>query len=359
MTKRIAFILILASFALTGASCISFSGSGARGSDGGIFKTINAGDVWFQKAAIPTATGQPKSFAGTNVISMAIDPSDRNAITIGTRESGLFYSFDAGETWTSKLSNQKAPVNAIVINPEDKCTIFAALQNRIIKTSDCYRTFTEVYRDPLPDSQITDLAIDFFDTSRVYAATSRGNILKSETGGESWALIKNFGNIITDLTMSPGDSRILYVVTSQQGVWKTADGGSSWVDLTPQIKKIAGIGSFTLDFSKLMIAPSSPNTLVLLISRYGLVLSNDGGDSWSQVKLLTEPGTVTLYSMAIGPKSDKTLYYGTASTFYRTSDGGATWETKRIPTTRLPRIMLVDPEDSKIIYFGSAQPLSQ
>ncbi len=365
MIKRLALFLVPVVLLFTGAQCISFSGTSSANSDGGVFKSIDASDHWVAKNAIPSVSGTPRSMSGVNVLDMVVDPEDPNAFVIGTRENGLFYSFDAGETWNQSAVLAKVGINSVAIDPRDKCTIYAAAAGgKIVRSTDCFRTFDEVYRDAaVPQAQITDLQIDTFNPNRIFAATTRGVLLRSDTAGRTWSVAWNFGHesgngSIMQLVMNPRDSRELYVGLTYQGLWKSSDGGVSWVDLTPKLRALAKVDSYPIDFRGMAISPAAPRTLIILDGQFGMLRTTDAGDTWNQVKLLTEPGNVTLQALGVSPQSEKVIYYGTASTFYRTVDGGATWETNRMPTTRVPSVLLVDEKDAKKVYMGVLKPKS-
>ncbi len=365
MIKRIALFLVPVALLFTGAQCISFSGGSSANADGGVYKSIDASDHWVGKNAIPSVSGTPRSMASVNILDMIVDPQDPNAFVIGTRENGIFYSFDAGESWNQVALLAKTGVNAVAIDPRDKCTIYAAVASgRIMRSVDCFRTFEEIYRDGARETQITDLQIDAFNPNRIFAATTRGILLRSDTSGRTWSVAQNFSTgsnnngTIMQLVMNPKESREMYVGITSQGLWKSTDGGATWVDLTPKLRTIAKLDAYPIDFRGMAISPAAPRTLVILNGLFGMLRTTDAGDTWSQVKLLTEPGNVTLRALGLSPQSDKVIYYGTASTFYRTIDGGATWETNRMPTTRIPSVILVDGKDAKKVYMGVLKPKS-
>jgi hypothetical protein len=54
----------------------------------------------------------------------------------------------------------------------------------------------------------------------------------------------------------------------------------------------------------------------------------------------------------ISPKNVEEIYYATNTTFYRTSDGGKNWTTRKLPTSRAGWRLIVDPEDTNVIYMG-------
>src|SRR3989338_5087728 len=102
MNKKILpFTVSIAALMFLGAGCVSFSSSGASNlaSDGGIFKSVNKGDNWAQKTAVPTVNGTRATINGVSVTAIIQDPQDANAFYIGTVDNGMFYTYDAGESW--------------------------------------------------------------------------------------------------------------------------------------------------------------------------------------------------------------------------------------------------------------------
>ena len=89
-------------------------------------------------------------------------------------------------------------------------------------------------------------------------------------------------------------------------------------------------------------------------SKYGLLLSEDFGENWTSIPLLTENRDVKIWAVAYDPESSLNLYYATATTFYSTSNGGASWVTEDSPSSRTPTEIVVHPKDSDVVYAGFA-----
>jgi len=96
---------------------------------------------------------------------------------------------------------------------------------------------------------------------------------------------------------------------------------------------------------------TTPDSLIL-VSKYGLLKTADSGLNWEPINLITPPASTDIFSIAINPKDNHEIYYATASTFYKTTDGGQNWITKRLPTAAVATYMQVDPNDPNIIYMG-------
>lgn len=344
--RRIFFLIF--ALTLTGAQCISFgAGGGARAGAGGVFKSLNRGDAWLQKVAIPSISGQPRNFGGVNITALAQDPQDHLAIYASTKDNGFFYSLDGGETWQEPPADlRKGFVAATVVDHKAKCTVYVATANRILKTIDCLRTFQEVYRDADPGAFITALAIDQFSPQILYAGTVKGAVVKSMDGGRSWALLRNFNARISGLVINPRNPAMVWVGLQGRGLQRSEDGGITWLDLAVPLQTYPD----GKDVRKLILDPATPNGL-LLAMRTKILRSTDTGASFEILPIIS-PETVEISALAVNPTSSRELYYGTATTFYRSLDGGKTWSTKKIPSNRAITAILVDQAASATVFVG-------
>src|SRR5262249_45638753 len=148
-----------------------------------------------------------------------------------------------------------------------------------------------------------------------------------------------------------GDSRTMFVLTRTTGLFRSNDGGTTWTDLSVNYPKGAG----TKEATDLAVGDVDQDTLVVA-TRFGLLRTRDSGDSWESVPLVTPPGSPTIQSVAVDPQNAELMYYGTASAFYRTDNGGANWVPKKNPTTRAATTLLVDRANGNVLYLGTTQP---
>lgn len=342
------YILVTAALSLFGASCIRFgNGSQPQGSQGGVFKSIDRGQLWQQKVALPTASGV-RNFGGANVTALSIDPEDHLAIYAGTRESGMVYSYDGGESWTQAKQIASGYVAAIAVDQTNKCVVYVASANQILKTEDCSRTFQEVYRESIPQSFVTSVVIHPKNHSILYAGTTKGIVVKSIDAGRSWARLADFRARITSIALLPDNPNVVYVGAHDWGIWRGE--GDDFKDLSAPLKVVRN----GKDIRAIALDPSSPGTLIA-VSRNSISKSTDDGQTWNQLPIIS-PESVEIFTFALNPKNSKEMYYGTATTFYRSVDGGARWSTEKLPTRRQASTILIDPEKSEIIYLGVLEP---
>jgi photosystem II stability/assembly factor-like uncharacterized protein len=350
MKLRYYLFPLLATLVLTGAGCVTVnsSGSGATGADGGLWRSGNRGDAWAQKAALPRTDGTKANNGNINVTTVVQDPSDPKALYVGTTDNGLFYSYDGGESWLQPVLLTKGRIPALAVDPKNRCRVYVAIENKLVKTEDCSRTWATTYLDARPDKATAAVLVDFYNPSVLWVANDAGDVLRSTDGGASWSSVKQFGSPVVKFIMSPTDSRRLYVATKNAGVWRTDDGGANFIDLSENYKDIEN----SRDLYDMAIGISDPNTLILAVKE-GLLRSKNMGEKWEDMSLLTPAATTAILSVAIDPKDVNFLYYGTSTTFYKTVNGGVNWIPKKLPTTRAATSLLVDSADSSVLYLGT------
>ncbi len=347
-TKRIFYFVSLLILALIISGCsISLKSGSSGGNDGGVYVSANQGNTWQQKSLIPTTSGRPQSIGSLSGLSLKLDPSDNQAIYFGSLENGLFYSYDNAKGWQAAKELGRISVNDVAVDTASKCIIYAATGNKLYKSTDCNRTWAQVYYDNDVKTSVNFIAIDHYSSSIVYIGTSRGEVIKSYDRGVSWQTVGRLEDDVEKIVISPHDSRILFAATDKKGIFRSVDAGANWTNLKENLEEFKN----SLKFRDLVLGTADQN-LVLLATDYGMLRSTDNGDNWSKIELITPEKNAIINSLAISPKDSKQIYYVTSTTFYRSIDGGENWSTKKLPTTRAGWKLLVNPEDTNMIYLG-------
>lgn len=355
MKKSLLFFSIII-LLLGGAGCVSFSSNKKTTSGpGGMYVSVDRGESWKQISSLPTIEGV-KSIAGASVYRLTEDPQDPNTLYLSSRESGLYYTYNAGQSWQKAVSPLSSGfIYGLAVNPKNKCEIYATNGRQIFKTNDCNRTWKEMYREARSNIQIVSLAYNNFPPYEIYMAESNGDLLQSQDGGVSWNIVNRFRVRLANVVTSPLQEDLLYVVSRTNGIYRSEDGGVSWVSLAEKLKKYSG----GLEYRRYLLHSTKPDT-IYWVSTYGILVSDDRGENWQAYKLITPPGSVNIYSFAINSKNDQEIYYTATfndrSTFYRSIDGGKNWITKKLPSDQLPTILWVHPENEAWIYLGFTIP---
>jgi len=350
MKTKLTFIfLIFGAFIFLGAGCLvqfNNAGGGAK-ADGGIFKSIDKGATWLPKSSLASVAGG-KTIANINIKSLIMDPDDSKAIYALAAEGGVYYTYDAAESWNKISALGNTVVNAFLVDERNKCVLFSAAGNKVQKSIDCGRTWANVYLDSRVTQSITALAQNPFNGNLIYLGTSAGDLIKSLDSGASWSPVNVFPARITKIVPDLYESGTLYVGVSGRGVSKSLNNGDTWKDLSDSFSQYQNSNQIV------DLVPSvATRDVYFHASRFGLLKTVNAGGTWQKIELLTPPGTTSIYSLAVDPKDDNIIYYSTGSTFYKSTDGGLKWVTKKLPTSRVAAALLIDPVSTGVIYMGA------
>lgn len=353
MQTRVAhYILPVVAFVLLGQGCGGSSTKTAAGPDGGVFKSTDIVE-WKQLKTLVVGD-KLGSIANVGTVSVALDPNDPKAIYLGTTENGLMYTLDGGTSWQNATGAglNTGKINSIAVDPLDKCTVFLTRANQIFKTQTCLRDWNQVYFDPRTDKQFTALAVDHYNNKVVFAATNDGDIVRSDDGGQSWRPVHRVDGVqINNFVIDPRDSRVVYASTQGSGLVKTVDGGATWELIYKPLQEWDGARRVT----RVYVDPSVADR-IYVISKYGIIRSDDGGASFNPLTLPTPPGSIDIRSLAIHPSNSERIVYATPTSIVSSEDGGITWTPKKLPTKRGVAFLQFNGEAPSNLLLG-APPL--
>lgn len=348
MLKKSLFVAFLVLLVFGATGCIKINKQKAATSNlGGVFVSSDRMETWQHKSLLMTPGSTAGSIAETDVYFLMFDPSDNDAIYLGTRANGLYYSYNGGEGWNESGKLPAGFIRDLAIDTKNKCTLYGGVENKIYKSDDCARTWKSVWYADSDTKKVTAVALDWYDPSVIYAGLSDGSLLKSEDFGVSWKLSNKFSARVNKIVVDPNDSRVIYAGIVERGMYKSKDKGGAWENLNLAMKDFKDSNIYS-DF---VLSKSNKDT-ILYANKYGLLRSLDAGVTWSAVKLLTQPGAETIYSVAIDPNNAGYIYYSTDKALYKTIDAGVNWVVKKMPTTRIAGELLVHPKDGSKVFMG-------
>jgi photosystem II stability/assembly factor-like uncharacterized protein len=273
---------------------------------GGLFRTTDAGANWF-----PISDGKvPVGSTG----SVAVAESDPNTIYLGTGSDdirsnvstgrGVYKSTDAGQTWSFMGLYKTGQTGAVRVHPKDPNTVWVAAIGDAFKP------------------------------------TNDRGIYKSTDGGKNWkrTLYISDSTGAADLELNPADPNIVYawmwrgerkpwtIISGahEGGFYKSIDGGETWKKITN------GLPTDLVGKGNIAVSAANPNRVFALVEALpggGFYRSDDAGESWTLVspaaQLLTRPFYYT--TLAADP-TNANVVYGGAEGFFKSTDGGATWQ---------------------------------
>lgn len=325
----------------------------AGAADGGVLRSSDGGTTW-----TPLSDALPSLSIGA----LAIDPTNPDLIYVGTGEAnaagdtyagtGLYRSFDSGESWEWLGLPQSYKIGRIVIDPVDPQKLYVAVMGALYTTNPergVYRSINggidwEQCLYVSDSTGVVDLAINPLDPSTLYAAAweriRRPNdrrvggltsgVYRSTDGGDSWALLggglpgpsTTRGRIGLSLCATEPD--VVYAIYADHpgyfdGIYKTANGGDAWSRVND-----GALGdlysSFGWYFGNIRVAPSDPDLVFAL--GVPLYRSANGGASWSDVSGITH---VDHHALVIAPDDPSEVVNGNDGGVYLSTTTGNSW----------------------------------
>jgi len=306
------------------------------------FIALGAWMVGLACAVLPAEPGAAWSSlgpSGGNVRVLKVDPSNNSVLYAGTLGAGVFKTANGGNTWTAINTGLNQAYIFGDGNPHLGYTIFS-------------------------------VAIDPNTPSSLYLTSNMG-VYKSTNGGASWSSVTVPGSLCTALqsnfvcsvAVAPTVPSTVFVgaasevgTTYYSTVFKSSDGGSRWTS--------SHLSAWT-DFYgnwpvvSFAIGQSLPVTMYAVAANgdmtTGVFRSADSGKTWSAAGNSLPPG-VDEESFVIDPKSPNTLYAtlvpstGGALGVYKSTDGGAHWDTMNEGLSGAIWSVALDPANPKILY---------
>lgn len=359
INKKIALFLLIP-FIISSCNVISVQNEAPPPPTQGFYRSNDLASTWEHSSSLYNLNASDSNFRGENIMKIIFDPVHDGTIYLASQHNGIYYSYNYGKGWFNTLSG-KGTINDIVVDPLNNCTIFAAVHRSIYKTTDCSRTWEEVYFDTRSNGFITSIAVNGNDNRIVYAVNSLGDFLKSQDFGNSWDAIDRFPQVkfTKIVVMNDFDSNYIYLVSSNRGVWKSTNGGEEWEDLMElPVDQAEKEEDEFVAFSKIK---GSRNTLSFDIDpsvEDGIIYTNTigmfrltDGKLWKQIKLLKPPKQERVYAAAVNPENNKEVFYVIKGAIYRTVDNGENWEIKKLPSQATPTLLTFSP-DGEYLYLG-------
>ncbi|MBZ5621098.1 MAG: hypothetical protein LAQ69_20585, partial [Acidobacteriia bacterium] len=190
----------------------------------------------------------------SNFISpIALDGSNPQTLYFGTYR--LWQSQDSAGRWypvsPDLTGGKKGTLKAIAVAPSDSNTIYIGTTNSKVQvTSDAGDGAAAVWTDRsagLPLRSVTHIAVDPLDPATAYVtfsgfsggADQQGHIFKTGNSGATWTDINgNLPNIpLNDVVVDPDIPQTLYIATDA-GVMVTTNGGATWSSLGNGLPKV-------------------------------------------------------------------------------------------------------------------------
>lgn len=363
----------------------------------GVFKTTNGGATWDTELT-------NRAFVDLEYI-----PGNFNALVGSTDNGNIYYSPDAGETWTIALSSTSKRVELAVTaaNPNIVYAIGAKSDggmNGIYKSTNGGESFTLVYDDKNLLGWNTagndsggqgwyDLAITASPTDENIVLIGGVNTWRSTNGATTWSIVNHWTGsggkpaVHADKHMLRYRSNGDLFETNDGGIYISSNNGTSWTDKTN--------GMEISQIYKLSVANNDPSEVITGLQDNGTKLNRNngwtdvrGGDGmeclidytnaavqyntiyygkiqrtmnrWSYYVDVTpsEAGEGAWVTPYIIDLNDPNTLYAGYTNVWKTTNRGTSWtKISTMNTSNLLRSMAISPSNSQVIYVADETTL--
>jgi photosystem II stability/assembly factor-like uncharacterized protein len=313
---------------------------------GPLFKTSDGGNTWQQ--------------IHEGVSAMAISSSDPNYLYV-SKGQNVFQSDDGGQSWVQTASSVPAGglIQSLAVDSFDPLKIYIGGMEGIATSEDGGVTTAAAPLSNFVGGYTTAIATSAFDTGTVYAGHGDGRISVTTDGGDNWQRVTTIGSEnerdqVTALVTHPLHQDLLFAA-NLEGVFRSVDGGETF---TPVSSGLSGPGIVSLAIDptneQRLFAGSGSHRPYFLYEGTGLFRSLDGGASWTKSSGIPE---APVPAIVIHP-SDPNLVYAAVMGHgvYKSSDGGDTWQASTTGIkNRYVYSLAVDPADNQTVYAGTLE----
>jgi len=277
---------------------------------GGVWKTTDDGQTWENIS---------DGYFGGSIGAVAVAGSDRNVIYVGTGSAcirgntstghGMYKSTDEGKTWEFIGLPDAGQVGQMVVHPNNPDLVYVAA------------------------------------LGHPFGKNPERGVYRSSDGGDTWELVL-FASDSTGavaLSMNPQNPREIYAGmwraerkpwtllsgSTDGGVFKTTDGGDTWTKLG------GGLPAGMAGRVAVSVSPANPDRVWVLIEAEpdgGVYRSDDAGETWTRTNSENKlRQRAWYYTHIIADPKDEHTVYALNTGFYRSVDGGRTFQSFSVP----------------------------
>jgi len=348
---------------------------------GGVWKTTNAGVTW---------TPIFDNYGSYSIGCLAVDPSDRFTVWVGTGENnsqrsvaygdGLYKSTNGGMSFTKVGLGESEHIGKILVHPRNGDIVYVAAQGPLwrsggdrglYKTTDGGKTWAKIL-DISEHTGINEVHMDPTDPNILYASSYQrrrhqwvlidggpeSTVYKSTDGGKTWKKADrglpgaDKGKI--GLAVSPINPEVVYAIVEaaegQSGFYRSGNRGESWQRMSSYVS------SSPQYYNEIVACPHKLDRIYSLDTY--MQVSEDGGRNF--VRLGEADKHVDNHALVIDPQDPEHLLIGCDGGCYETWDRGQTYDFKaNLPITQFYKVAVSYEQPFYYVYGGTQDNATQ
>ncbi len=291
----------------------------------------------------------PVGPVGGTFTAIAIDPGQNDNLYAGHFVSGVYKSFDQGNTWYRKsLGLGILKIQSLATHPTSSAIVYAGTyEGGIYKSTNAGESWQASSGGVLNNHIIYDIEIDQLNPQRIFVASRingslRGYLARSMDGGANWNILltgDSFSSLdyFYDVDIDPLNSNIIYLTAHQHGFYKSVDGGMNFYAINNGVRDYSA-RSFAIDIANAGLVFGG------VWHGDGVYRTWNGGDLWAR-RSTGLPYDVEVFRVYLDPFGwqQKRLFsctYGDG--LYSTDDFGASWVSRGLAGQKLYDFVIAD-----------------
>jgi photosystem II stability/assembly factor-like uncharacterized protein len=309
------------------------------GAGGGVWKTTDAGRTW---------EGLMQNESAAAVGGLAIAPSNPKVIYVGTGQvalrydildgDGVFKTTDGGETWNNVGLKNTKYIGRILVDPKNENRVVVAALGHVFGNS---------------------------KDRGIYLTTDGGKnwqqtlFINDTTGGVDLAYDISHPNVIYaamwQVRSYPWMDYYLSQRAAGSGIYKSEDGGVHWTKLSGGGLPDVPMGRIGLAVGQITNSQTVYASIQAGRSKSGFYRSEDGGKTWELVNTDGELVSSYFARVTVDPKNPSTVYVMGRS-IHKSTDGGNTFTIfKGSPGGDDYHFLWINPKNTDYMVLGSDQ----
>ncbi|NTW14002.1 MAG: hypothetical protein HGA31_03150 [Candidatus Moranbacteria bacterium] len=360
----------------------------------GFSQQVQKGSIWKsadegRSFSVKSTVNEQSLIEKADILTIAFHPTKPGTIVVGSAENGIFRTENGGDSW-APIEFPPQRIYSFILDrrdPDNRMFASGIIDNRgkIFRSDDGGANWMPIYTEPGVKTVISSLAQDPRNPDVLYAGTSAGTLVKSIDAGATWTNIGNsVDGVISEIYFDPTDSRKVYLLNFKKSIRFTQDGGTTWVDWDAQ--KAAEIKELNAKSSALqkagntaeaarvrasasdlqaksrqnpiankvlsLVTDGSKSGTIYAGTPSGLFRSTDYGKNWVQLNIIESAMKFPIRAIAVNPKNSNEIVFVSGNAFYRSEDAGSSWAVIPLATDRPPAVIEFDPFDSRFMFLG-------
>lgn len=190
--------------------------------------------------------------------------------------------------------------------------------------------------DTRPGGQVnaaSSFVIDPNDPARIFAGSGivvRAEAVQSEKPSVTTLLTNPAGVSTSALAVQRGNSNVVWMADTTGSVYRTDNALAA----APSWRKVHDAATLDGPLVRIVIDGDDPKR-VYLVRSFGLEVTRDGGNSWTDLKRHLPFGVAGLQDLVRHPRYADWLYLATQYGLWTSADGGATWSITSHPVLQV------------------------